>query len=342
MKKDILRKDRKKEHIEHYLKSTYKNTTLFKDIYIEHNALPELNFSQIDTRTNFLGKAVEYPIMINAITGGTEFSWEINRELSEIAKKYDIPIAVGSQTIALKDEDSYKSFEIVRETIGSKGVILANLSGRASLEQAKHAIEILDADGIQLHLNTVQELVMGEGEREFQGVLGNIERIVVNIEKPVIVKEVGFGISEEVARKLYNIGARYIDVSGKGGSNFIEIEDRRRDKTNFEDIYSWGIPTALSLIQCKDIGNDLKIISSGGIKTSLDILKSLILGADMVGIAGMILRKLMEDGYEAADKYIEDLIYKLKILMILTGSKDIDALKGIPYSVKGELKDLIG
>ncbi len=341
MEKDIIRKDRKKEHIEHYLKSTYRNYTLFEDIYIEHNSLPELNFAEIDTRTNFLGKVVEYPIMINAMTGGTEFSREINRELSKIAKKYNIPMAVGSQTIALKNKDSHKSFKIVRETIGNNGVIIANLSGYASVEEAKYAMDILDADGIQLHLNPAQELVMREGDRDFKGILENIANMITSVEKPVIVKEVGFGISRDVVQRLHKVGVRYVDISGKGGTNFIEIEDGRNDEIDFSDIYSWGIPTALSLLQCKDIGEDLKIISSGGIKTSLDILKSLILGAHMVGIGGMILRKLIEDGYEVADKYMEGLIYKLKVLMALTGSKNIEELKNTPYKIKGVLKDLV-
>lgn len=340
MDKDIIRKDRKKEHIEHFLKSTYQATTLFEDIYIEHNALPELNASKIDTKTNFLGKLVEYPIMINAITGGTEFSREINKELSEIAKKYQIPMALGSQTIALRDKDSYRSFEIVRETLGNEGVVMANLSGLASLEEAKYAIDIVDADGIQLHLNAAQELVMVEGDRDFQGVLKNIENIIANIGKPVIVKEVGFGISKNVAQRLYDVGVRYIDISGKGGSNFIEIEDRRNHEMDFSDIYSWGIPTVLSLIQCKDIGDDLNLISSGGIESSLDVLKSLIIGAHMVGVSGIILRKLLEDGYEAVDRYMENLLYKLKILMALTGSKKIEELKAVPYKTKGELRNI--
>lgn len=341
MGEDTIRKDRKKEHIEYYLKSTFENDTLFKDIYVEHNSLPELNLDEIDGRTEFLGKIIEYPIMINAMTGGTEFSWEINRVLSEIAKNHRIPMAVGSQTIALRDKESYNSFEVVRERVGARGVVIANLSGHASLEDVKFAIDLIEADGIQLHLNPAQELVMKEGDREFKGVLKNIENIVSNVERPVIVKEVGFGISKEVAQRLYGVGVRYIDVSGKGGTNFIEIEDSRDDEIDFSDIYSWGIPTALSLIQCRSISEDLTLISSGGIKTSLDILKSLILGANVVGIGGRILREVIEGGYEGANKYIEGLTYKLKVLMLLTGSKNIQELKKIPYKVKGELKDLL-
>ena len=153
MKKDI-RKDRKKEHIEYYLKSISRNKTLFEDVYIEHISLPELNLDEIDTRTRFLDKIVEYPIMINAITGGTEFSQEINRDLSKIAKRYNIPMAVGSQTIALKDKESQESFRIVRKGMGKEGIVIANLNANASLDEVKYAMDILDADGIQL-LNTM-------------------------------------------------------------------------------------------------------------------------------------------------------------------------------------------
>ncbi len=341
MKGNDIRRDRKKEHIEYFLKSSYKNRTLFEDIYIEHNSLPELDLDEIDTKTEFLGKRVDFPIMINAMTGGSEISWEINRYLSQIGRKYGIPMALGSQTIALRDKTSQASFKIVRDIIGEDGVVIANLSGHASPEEAKYAIDMVNADGIQIHLNPAQELVMEEGDRNFKGILKNIEKIVTSIEKPLIVKEVGFGISKAVAEKLYNVGVRYIDVSGQGGTNFIEIEDRRNSKRDYRDLYSWGIPTALSLIQCTSIGGDLKLISSGGIKNSLDILKSLVIGAHMVGISGMLLRKLMEEGYEAADKYMGELTLKLKILMLLTGSRRVEELKRLPYKVKGELKDLL-
>lgn len=336
-----IRRDRKQQHIDEYLKSTYKNSTLFEDVFIEHNALPELNFQEIDTKVNFLGKYIDYPLMINAITGGTPFSREINRSLSKIAKTFNIPMAVGSQTIALRDKESHESFRIVREIMGEEGIVLSNLSAHASLEDVKIAMDIIEADGIQLHLNPAQELAMKEGDRDFKGLLKNIENIVNNIPKPVIVKEVGFGMSRDVAKRLHDIGVKYVDISGKGGTNFIEIEDRRNDEIDFADIYSWGIPTALSLIECRKVSNKLNIIASGGIQNSLDVVKALILGADIVAIGGAILRILLEDGYDKAYKYMRELVYKLKMLMLLTGSKDIEQLKKVSYRVKGQLKDLL-
>lgn len=336
-----MRKDRKQQHIDEYMKSTHKNSTLLEDVFIEHNALPELDFDEVDTRINFLGKGIDYPLMINAITGGTEFSREINRNLSKIAKSFNIPMAVGSQTIALRDEESHSSFSIVREIMGKDGVVLSNLNAHATIEDVKLAMEIIDADGIQLHLNPAQELAMQEGDRHFKGILKNIENIVKVSPKPVIVKEVGFGISKDVAKRLYDIGVSYIDISGKGGTNFIEIEDRRNDDVDFTDMYAWGIPTALSLIQCRQVGDKLNLIASGGIEKSTDIAKALCLGADMVAISGTLLRVLLEDGYDKAYKYMDDLTYKLKMIMLLTGSKNVEELKKVPYRVQGQLRDLL-
>lgn len=337
-----MRKKRKREHIENYLRTTYKGDTLFEDIFIEHNSLPNLNFSDIDTTTNFLGKEVGYPIIINAMTGGSEFAHEINRELALIAKEYNIPMAVGSQTIALCDDvECRESFSIVRETIGDKGIVIANLSAQSSIDDVEKALDMIKADAIQLHLNPAQEIVMLEGDRDFRGILENIETIAKTIDKPVIVKEVGFGISKEVATKLYNIGIRNIDISGFGGTNFIEIENIRYNSIDFSELYSWGIPTALSLIKCRELPEDLNIISSGGIRSSMDIVKSLILGGQMVGISGEILSYLLHGGYENVRDYMEATTHKMKIIMILLGKKNIEELKTTEYKIIGDLKELL-
>ncbi|MGO1468437.1 MAG: type 2 isopentenyl-diphosphate Delta-isomerase [Tissierella sp.] len=337
-----MRKKRKREHVENYLKTSFQGDTLLSDVYLEHNALPELNFSEIDTKTKFLGKTIDYPILINAMTGGTEFSQEINKELSLLAKEFNIAMAVGSETIAVcEDEGCRESFKIVRETVGEESLVFANLSGRASLEDVEKALDLIQGDAIQLHLNVAQEIAMEEGDRDFSGVYSNIENIVKNIDKPVIIKEVGFGISKEVAQKLYDIGIRYIDISGSGGTNFIEIENLRNMNIDLSELYSWGIPTALSLIKCKELPEDLKIISSGGIKNSKDIVKSLVLGAEVVGISGELLSYLVHGGYDNAKNYLDGLVYKIKMLMILMGKKNIEELKASDYKIIGDLKDLI-
>lgn len=337
-----MRKKRKKEHVENFLKTSYEGDTLFQDIYLEHNALPELNFNEIDTSTNFLGKTIDYPLIINAMTGGSEFAQDINRDLAKLAREFNIPMAVGSETIILCDGEYCKeSFKIVRETIGENGIVISNLSGQASLEDAKKALEIIDGNAIQIHLNVAQELSMEEGDRDFKGIIKNIENLVKNCEKPIIVKEVGFGISKDVARRLYDIGVRYIDVSGHGGTNFIEIENLRNLSQDLAELYPWGIPTALSLVNCKGIGEDLNLISSGGIKNSTDIAKSLVLGAQAVGISGELLSYLNYGGYDNARKYLEGIVYKLKMIMLLMGKKNIEELRNSEYKIIGNLRELV-
>lgn len=337
-----MRKNRKKEHVENYLRSTYRGDTLLGDVFLYHNSLPELNLEDIDTKSIFLGKTIDYPIIINAMTGGSEFAQEINGQLSLLAKEFNIPMAVGSQTIALcEDEDCRESFRIARENISEDGIVIANLSGQASLEDAKVALDIVKGDAIQLHLNPAQEVVMLEGDRDFTGILKNIEDIVKGVDKPVIVKEVGFGISKEVATKLYDVGVRNIDISGFGGTNFIEIENIRHNTMDFSELYSWGIPTALSLIKCRELPGDLNLIASGGIRDSIDIVRSLVIGGSMVGISGELLSYLLHGGYGNAKNYLENLIYKMKILMLLLGKENIEELRDVNYKITGQLKDLI-
>ncbi len=337
-----MRKQRKKEHVENYFRTTYEGNTLLEDVFLYHNSLPGLNFSDIDTSTEFLGKKIDYPIIINAMTGGSEFSREINRDLSKLAEEFNIPMAVGSQTIALcelGDEECLDSFKVVRNNL-TEGVVIANLSGDASVEEVKKALDIVKGDAIQLHLNPAQEIVMLEGDRDFTGILANIEAIVKAIDKPVIVKEVGFGISKDVVERLYEIGVKHVDISGAGGTNFIEIEDIRYNNMDFSELYSWGIPTALAIIEARQVSEEIDIIASGGIRTSLDIVKSLVIGGDLVGISGELLSYLVHGGYDGARDYLDALVYKLKVIMLLLGKSNIRDLKQVKYKLLGDLKDL--
>ena len=336
-----MRKYRKTEHIENFLRSTYVGDPLFSDIFLYNDSLPEINYDEIDTSLNFLNKKLKFPLMINAMTGGSDLSEEINRSLANVAAEYDLPMAVGSQTIALEDKDSRKSFEIVREII-KDGIVISNLSGFASTEDAKLAVDLLRADAIQIHLNPAQELVQVEGERNFCGILNNIEKIVNTSEVPVIVKEVGFGMSQKTVKKLHDVGVKYVDISGYGGSNFFEIENLREPNADISDLFSWGIPTALSLIETKKLAyDDMYLIASGGIKTSVDIVKSLCIGADMTAISGEILSYIVRGGYEYTLRYIDGLMEKTKMLMMLNGAKNISELQKVDYKVTGKLRELL-
>lgn len=336
-----MRKYRKQEHIENYLRTSYVGNPLFDDVFLYNNSLPEIDFSEIDTSTVFLDKKINFPLMINAMTGGNEFSEDINRDLAGVANEFRIPMAVGSEKIALEDEDARESFEIVREII-KDGIVISNLSGEATVEEAKRAVDLVRADAIQIHLNPAQELAQPEGNRKFRNILQNIDLIVARMDVPVIVKEVGFGLSKDVIKTLYNIGVRSVDVSGSGGTNFIEIENLRNVDNDLSELYSWGIPTALSVIEAKKLGlNDLEIISSGGVKTASDIIKSLVIGADMTAISGEILSYIIHGGYDYTLEYISNLIYKTKMIMLLLGAKNLGEVKAQKYKVTGKLKDLL-
>lgn len=334
--------NRRDLYIENSLISAYKGDNLLKDVYIEHNSLPEISFDDINTFVEIFGKKVAFPLIINAMTGGTEKGCEINEMLYMLSKELNIPMEVGSQMELIKDNDLEQLF-IGEKAEGKnrKSVLISNLSSKSSIEDVKYAMDIIDADGIALHLNSGQEAAAKDGNKDFRGIVENIKIMAGEFSDRLIVKEVGFGMSSKTIKTLFDCGVKMIDVSGAGGTNFIEIENLRCYEYDFSDLYCWGIPTAKAIIDARNISKDIKIIASGGIKTALDIVKAIVLGADYVGISGEILKFILHGGYDQAKQYIEELMYKTKIIMFLLGVKNIEELKKVNYTIKGELKDLI-
>jgi isopentenyl-diphosphate delta-isomerase len=331
-----IRAARKDEHIKLFMETVHASDNGFRDIVLQNNALPEIDFGGIATSCIFLDKTIDLPIMINAVTGGTEYTLDINKQLAKLSRECNIPMAVGSQTIAIENKSMRNSFGVVRE-INDSGIVIANISANSSYENVCEAVEMIEADAVQLHLNTAQEICMGEGDRHFKGILNNIKNIVSSLQTPIIVKEVGFGLSFEAAKKLYNAGVRYIDTGGRGGTNFITIEDRRNQELDYSFLKHWGISTAQSLLECKNVSGDLKVICSGGITKAEEIVKSIAMGAELTGISGLILRELLDNGYDAAKACIERLQYEMKVFMLLLGAENIEKLSQIEYLLKGEL-----
>ncbi len=337
--RDEIRAKRKDEHIQCFLASNSFSNNGFKDVVIQNNSLPELNFNDISVECTFLDREILFPLMINAVTGGTPYTYEINKNLAILSDKFNLPIAVGSQTIAMQNHEAVESFRIVRD-INKSGIVISNLSAQCSYDEAERAINMVNADAIQLHLNVPQEMCMQEGDRSFKGVLKNINLLASRMKVPVIVKETGFGMSYETAKKLENIGISYIDIGGKGGTNFIEIENARNQEQSCELLSNWGIPTALSLLECRRLGKSMNIICSGGITNAEEIVKSLCMGANITAISGAILRTLLNNGYEAAENLLKQILHQTKVLMLLLGAGDIQSLKSVPYLLKGELREL--
>ena len=333
------RRERKDAHIENYLRSKSKESTLLDNVYIEHNAISDVSLDEIDTSIEFMDKKISMPLMIDAMTGGGSVSISINEDLSSICESLNIPMAVGSESIALSEEDSRESFELVKykENLFRIG----NLGFEREYEDFIFARDLIDANAMQVHLNLAQELVMKEGDNSYHSSLELIEKLVNDFDYPIIVKETGSGISKTVAKKLIDVGVKYIDVAGKGGTNFIEIEDLRDFEVDYSDLYNWGIPTAKSIIDIRSISDDTFIIASGGVRTAMDLAKSIIIGADMAAMTGEVLNYLLHGGYDACESFLKEINLKLKIIMVLLGVRNIDELKNVDYKLTGELKELI-
>jgi isopentenyl-diphosphate delta-isomerase len=306
-------------------------TTGFEDVYLVNDSVPEMNMDDIDLSTGFLSKKLTYPLIINAITGGTDEARRINRSLAILTRQYGIAMAVGSQTLAIHEPMLSDTFSVVREE-NPDGVVLANVSAASTLEQALEAVEMVEADGLQLHFNVPQELAMPEGDRNFAGVLENVARLVEKSPVPIIAKEVGFGFSREAALRLYEAGVRYFDIGGKGGTNFVAIEDHRKGWFAHE-FDEWGIPTAVSLAELLTLEYPIQLIATGGMRTALDGVKALAMGANLIGMAGPMLKLMVNEGEAALQEYLPKYLYRLKAGLLMAGAHNIEELQQKPVII---------
>lgn len=303
----------------------------FDRIRLTHRALPELNLADIDPSTKFMGKSLAFPLLISSMTGGADEELvKINRNLAVAAEAEGVAMAVGSQRILRSDEAARESFELRKHApetllLGNLGAVQLNYDmGFADCEAV---VDVLEADGLFLHLNPLQEAVQPEGDTDFSSLRSKISVIVQTLAKPVIVKEVGAGISPEDVEHLLAAGVRYIDIAGCGGTSWSRVESRRSDEPELGELFSdWGIPTPLALQLMKPYRNEVKVISSGGVRSGIDMAKSMILGASLCGIA----RPFLNPARESADA-VREVIRRVKreftISMFLLGAASIDDIK---------------
>lgn len=333
------RKKRKLEHLRYSIALEQKTKrNVFSDIKLIHSCLSEVNLDEVDISTSLKGINLNSPMIINAITGGMKEGYEINLELAKVARELGLAMAVGSQKIAIKDRAAGESFRIVRK-INPKGIVFANMGADVTISEAKKAVEMIEADGLQLHLNAPQELVMSEGRRKFKGTLENICDIAENIEVPVIVKEVGFGMAREEAKLLVENNIKILDVGGRGGTNFITIENARSNR-KLMCIEDWGIPTAASLIEVMEaVGDKADIICSGGLKDGYDVAKAIALGAKAVALAGKLLYILVTKGTKALTAHILNMNRVLKYVMVMVGADDLEKLRNTPTVITGKTRE---
>lgn len=346
-------KKRKADHIKIALTqdvSFSKKTTGFEDVGFEgvelnYNALPEIDKKEVELGTEFLGKAFSAPIMAASMTGGIREAEGINKEIAKACEDLHLGMGLGSQRAMIENPALTKTYKVreVAPTIflaGNIGVVQAK---GYSAEKMTDALEKIGADALCIHINAAQEAVQAEGTTDFRNGIETIDRLSRELSHPVIVKEVGHGISKEVAKELAKTKIKAIDVGGAGGTSWVRIDSLRSEKTKkLGEVYSeFGIPTTASIIETRSVFNG-KIIATGGVRNGLDIVKAIVLGADLCGIALPVLRAQQEGGTAGVKKYFEQIIEEIKTGMFLVGAKNIAELKHKKYTLTGKIKEIVG
>ena len=327
---------RKREHIELCLTGdvSFKNkTTGFENYDFRHYAITEVELKKINFITGFFGKKISYPFLISCMTGGVSEAENINAQLAVAANELNIPIGVGSQRQALENKLYLQSYKALRKNapdipvLGNIGA--AQLVKFKNIDKVQYLAELVSADAMVIHANPLQELLQEKGEPDFKGFLKSIEKLVKYLTIPVIIKEVGSGISKKAAERLLNIGVKGIDVAGAGGTSWAGVEILRNKNGKGNEFWDWGLPTSYCLRTINKLKNkfDFLLIGSGGVNSALDAAKAFALGADITASARIILQELNKSGVEGVIKLIKDWFGIIKQVMYLTGSKSIAELQ---------------
>ncbi|MFH1722588.1 MAG: type 2 isopentenyl-diphosphate Delta-isomerase [Candidatus Altiarchaeota archaeon] len=324
-------KYRKTDHIKICLKEDVSaGSTGLESFSLEHRTLPEIDLDDIDLSLKFLSKKLDYPIVIEGMTGGTEEGKKINRELAELASEYNIGLGVGSQRAAIEDPsvtDTFQVRDIAPDILffGNLGAVQLNYG--FGLEECRAAVDMIGADALALHINPLQEAVQPEGDTNFSGLEKKINHVAGKLKVPVIAKGVGSGLSFESAKKLNKVTC--FDVGGVGGTSWPLVESFRGDENHrhLGKLYGGlGIPTAENIVQLVKLKKPL--IASGGIRTGKEAAKAVALGADVVGMALPFLKALKKDGKDGVRGLLDEFVSELRIAMFLSGSKNLKELKG--------------
>ncbi len=321
-----------------------KLTTGFEDVYLVHNALPELDLEEIDTSATFFGYKFSFPVFIAAMTGGVKAALKVNANLAEAAEKLGLGMGVGSQRAALENPKLRESFKIVREK--APNIFIAANIGAAQLtkgygvDEALKIVEMVNANALAIHLNPLHEVLQVEGEAMFNGVLRKIDELKKSLNLPIIVKETGSGVSAETVKKLEEAGVDCIDIGGGGGISWAAVEyyrargvEKKVKQALCLTFWDWGIPTAVSLIEAAK-STRLPIIATGGIRSGVDVAKSLALGAQLAGVASPLLKPAFK-GVNAVIWHLRVMSEELKISMFLAGKKSVEELKEAPVVILG-------
>ncbi|HEX2908021.1 MAG TPA: type 2 isopentenyl-diphosphate Delta-isomerase [Phototrophicaceae bacterium] len=311
-------------------------TTGLEHYRFVHQALPEMNLSDVDARVTIFNKTLAAPILISSMTGGTDIAYRINQNLAEAAQTHNVAMGLGSQRAALEKPElayTYQVRNIAPDILLFANVGAVQLNYHYGPEDCQRAVDMIEADALILHFNVLQEAVQPEGDMNFAGLLRKVEQVCQTVSVPVIAKEVGWGFSEQNARDLKNAGVAAIDVAGSGGTSWSEVEYHRAPNTfharvaaSFAD---WGIPTADAIQYAVAGAPALPVFASGGLRDGIDIAKCIALGAIAGGLAGPFL-KAADESVEAVHQLIQELTAQLRIAMLCSGARDIAVLQTTP------------
>lgn len=331
---DSKNQSRKKEHLQIVLENDVRSSLItgLSWLNLTHEALPEINLSEVDTSTTLFGKRLKAPILISSMTGGTEQSKLFNIQLATAAQKLGIAMGVGSQRIAIEDQAHINSFQVRKQApdvllFANLGAI--QLNNGFGVDECKKAVDMIDADALILHLNPLQEALQPDGNTNFYGLAKYIELVCNSLTVPVVVKEVGWGISPRTAKILAETGVAAIDVAGAGGTSWSEVERYRLTNPSLAKIagefIDWGISTLDSIQNVRENAPEVLIFASGGILNGVDATKCLCLGANLVGFAHLLLQAASE-GEQPLNNLLEGIVREIMLSMFCTGTAKIEDL----------------
>jgi isopentenyl-diphosphate delta-isomerase len=318
-------------------------STWLEHVQLVHDALPEISYDDLSTEARLMGRRLRAPLIITAISGGVAAARGLNRDLARAAQETGIAFGLGSQRPMLEAPSRIDSYAVRRwapdvPILGNIGLQQAAAADPADIERLVTSVE---ADGLAVHLNCAQELSQAEGDKDFIGGLKTLRALTRRLPGKVMVKETGCGVSRETARRLKSAGVRTLDVAGAGGTSWPRVENLRKGAAPSRRTWldEWGIPTAASLWEAAPLG--LELVGSGGVRSGLDVAKTLVLGADAAGLALPVLRAHRKGGFDSVLAYLEGVIAELKSVMLLVGARDIPSLRKKKPVITGRLREWI-
>ncbi len=338
MKNPASTEARKSRHLDICLEEDVASSqrTGFDCVRLHHEALPEFALEDVDTTTRLFGRSLRAPLVISSMTGGTARAATINRNLAIAAEAAGVALALGSQRAALENGALLATYDVRR--VAPNVVLFANLGAvqlnyAVTADDAQHAVEAIGANGLYLHLNPLQEALQNGGDTNFRNLAPKIEAVVKRLDVPVIAKSVGSGISVKTARRLLSLGVAAIDVAGAGGTSWARVEGKRAGGAReriAETFGGWGYPTVEAIAELRRALPDVTIVASGGIRSGIDIAKSIALGANAAGVALPFLAPASRSAQAVSD-LLDEFITGLRIAMFASGSRTVEALPQALY-----------